>query len=105
MTAIDFLERLPTKVPAEALEGVETQFHFDLSGDGGGQRTVKVRDGALDVTEGLHGEAKCSVQGNADDFVQVVTGQMNPMMAVMTGKIKISNVSEMMRYARMFGLG
>ena len=105
MTAIEFLENLPAKVPAAALEGVSTVFHFEISGDGGGQRTVSVEGQQLKVEAGLNGSATCVVKADADDFMKVIRGDINPMMAVMTGKIKISNVGEMMKYAKMFGLG
>ncbi|MDX1407831.1 MAG: SCP2 sterol-binding domain-containing protein [Saprospiraceae bacterium] len=105
MTAIEFLYGLPGKVYPSALEGHETTFHFDLSGEGGGQCTVSVSDGQLNVEQVLNGRATCTVSSSAQDFLDVVTGKSNPMMAVMTGKVRISNVSEMMKYARMFGLG
>ncbi|MGA1583626.1 MAG: SCP2 sterol-binding domain-containing protein [Saprospiraceae bacterium] len=35
---------------------------------------------------------------------KVISGNMNPMMAVMSGKLKISNLTEMMTYAKIFGL-
>ncbi|MDX1478325.1 MAG: SCP2 sterol-binding domain-containing protein [Saprospiraceae bacterium] len=105
MTAMEFLHGLPSKVHSSALEGHNTTFHFDLTGAGGGQCTVKVAEGQLSVDEGLHGTPECTVSGGAADFVDVVSGKTNPMMAVMTGKIRISNVGQMMKYARLFGLG
>ena len=45
MTAADFLKDLPSKVKPELLEGIDTIFHFDLTGEGGGQFTVYVKDG------------------------------------------------------------
>ncbi|MBK8429598.1 MAG: hypothetical protein IPL27_28240 [Lewinellaceae bacterium] len=34
----------------------------------------------------------------------MLSGDLNPMMAMMTGKLKISNPGEMLKYAKMFGL-
>ncbi len=104
MTAQEFITNLPSKVDSAALEGLETTFHFDISGDGGGQYTVEVADGAMNVAEGLNGEAKCKVSTGADTLVGLVTGKVNPMMAVLGGKVKISNQGEMMKYAKIFGL-
>ena len=103
MTASEFIQRLPQKASPEALDGVETNFYFDISGEGGGQYTVIAHDGKLDVLDGLHGEPKCKVTANADDFMKVVRGETNAMMAVMTGKVKISNTGELMKYAKLFG--
>ncbi len=104
MDATSFLKDLPGKIKPELLEGMETLFHFDLEGEGGGQYTVKVKDGKLEVNPGLNEEPKCVVKASTDTLMGIVEGKINPMMAVMTGKIKISNPGEMIKYAKIFGL-
>ena len=104
MTACEFIEGLPAKVGTDVLDGLSTRFHFDLAGDDGGQYTITVEDKKMVVEPGLEGEAKCVVSAKSNDFVDVVTGKSNPMMAVLMGKIKISNQGEMMKYAKIFGL-
>ena len=104
MTANEFLEGLPTKVKPEAIEGLATVFHFELEGEGGGEKTLILKDNTLEAKDGLVGEPKCVVKAKASDFVKVATGELNPMMAVLTGKLKISNQSEMIKYAKIFGL-
>lgn len=103
MTAQSFLESLPSKVSPEALNGVDTSFHFNLD-DGGFQKTLIAKDGKLDILDGLVGEAKCVVSAKSDTLLKLIKGEENPMMAVMMGKIKISNTSEMLKYAKLFGL-
>ena len=104
MTAQDFITSLPSKVNPAAVAGMSTIFHFDLAGDGGGQYTLKVDDGQVSVTPGLEGEARCKVSAKAEHLVGVVTGDINPMMAVLTGKIKVSNQGELIKYAKVLGL-
>ena len=104
MTAKDFLDGLPVKVNKDAIEGINTVFHFDLQGEGGTQMTLAIEDGEFSAKEGLHGEAKCAVTANAEDFMKLVSGELNPMMAILTGKIQITNQGEMLKYAKMFGL-
>lgn len=104
MTAKEFLISLPEKVPATAIEGIETLFHFDISEEGGGQFTVEVCDDKIEVSEGLNGTAKCEITASNKNFVGVLKGEINPMMAVLMGKIKISNQAEMIKYAKIFGL-
>ena len=104
MTSRDFIYKLPSKISPEAIEGHETTFHFDLEGEDGGQYTVKVANNKVDVTDGLSGEATCVVRASGENFMKLIQGDLNPMMAVLTGKVKISNQGEMMRYARIFGL-
>ena len=104
MTAKDFLLQLPTKVKPDTLEGLETVFHFDIDGDGGGQVTLHVKDGQCVAEEGLKGEAKCVVRAKESNLMNVMKGKINPLMAVLTGKLKISNQGEMLKYAKIFGL-
>ena len=104
MTAKEFLMGLPDKVRPETLEGLETVFHFDIEGDGGGQVTVKVEEGTCVAEEGLHGDPRCVVRAKEDNLMNVLRGETNPLMAVLTGKLKISNQGEMLKYAKIFGL-
>lgn len=104
MTAKEFITGLPERVNPDALEGLETVFHFDVEGDEGGQYTVNLKDNTIEVEEGLNGEARCAVKTTADNFMAVISGKLNPMMAVLTGKLKITNQGEMLKYAKIFGI-
>ena len=98
----EFLFSLPSKVPPEAIEGMSTLFHFDIAD--AGAFTIKLEDGKMDVSEGLNGDATCKVTTSAESFSKLLSRELNPMMAMMTGKLKISNPGEMLKYAKMFGL-
>ena len=98
----EFLFSLPAKVKPEAIEGISTLFHFDI--ENAGQFTAQIDDGKMTVTEGLSGEANCKVTTSSESFQKLLSGDLNPMMAMMTGKLKISNPGEMLKYAKMFGL-
>ncbi|HEY3385656.1 MAG TPA: SCP2 sterol-binding domain-containing protein [Saprospiraceae bacterium] len=104
MTSREFLYALPEKVDPAAIDGLETIFHFDLEGDQGGQYTISVADQKVTVSDGLSGEAKCVIRSTGDTFIKLATGELNPMIAILTGKVKISNQGEMLRYAKLFGL-
>ena len=103
MTAKEFIETLPSKVNAEALTGMDTVFHFDLDG-GAMQKTVKVENGHMTILDGLQGAEKCKITAKSETLMRIVRGEENPTMAVMMGKIKISNLGEMMKFAPKFGL-
>ncbi|MCR9287624.1 SCP2 sterol-binding domain-containing protein [bacterium] len=104
MTAKEFLTNLPSQVPDGMLDDVETNFHFDISGEGGGQFAIEVSNGKMTVHESFIGVEKCKITGSQDNFIKVLSGKLNPMMAVLTGKIKISNQGELIKYAKVFGL-
>lgn len=104
MNTGEFLKGLPAKVNPAAITGLETVFHFDIDGPQGGQYTIEVKNGQVLVTDGLHGEPKCTIRASDENFINLATGQLNPMMAILTGKVKISNQGEMLRYAKIFGM-
>jgi len=104
MTSREFLYALPAKVDPAAIDGLETIFHFDLEGEKGGQYTISVANQKVTVSDGLSGDAKCVIRSSGDTFISLATGELNPMIAILTGKVKISNQGEMLRYAKLFGL-
>jgi len=93
---------MPARLKAAEAAGKTSVFHFDLSGDGGGQYTVKVENGGCTIESGLVGEAKCAVSATAADFMDIELGKLRPEMAFMMGKIKISNLPEMMTFMQLF---
>ncbi len=101
MTAKEFLLSIPEKAKGESLEGMDTVFHFDIDGE---EVSVKVEDGKVNVLEGLDGDPKCVIKSTNDNFMGVVNGDINPTMAVLTGKIKINNPTELIKYAKSFGI-
>lgn len=62
---------------------------FDLSGDNGGFYWIEIADGAASTGAGELDAPTMTVKASADDWFAVATGQMNPMQAFMTGKLKI----------------
>ncbi len=102
--AKDFISGLPETVNPEWLKDVDTNFHFDIEGDGGGQFSVIVKDNKMQVYQHFEGEPKCKITAKEKNFIALLRGELNPMMAVFTGKLKISNTAEIMKYAKLFGI-
>ncbi|MFN8278019.1 MAG: acyl-CoA dehydrogenase family protein [Chitinophagales bacterium] len=99
-SARDILYSLPGRLKAEKAEGVEGVFHFKM--DGEGDFTITLKDQKVSVEEGLHGDATCEVKAKASDYADIELGRTNPQMAFMMGKIKISNLGEMMKFMGLF---
>jgi putative sterol carrier protein len=101
MTLDGYFESLTQKVKPEELEGIDTQINFDLKG-----RNVflTVKDQKIEVSEGSAENAEVSITAKEDDLLSIIKGDSNPMMAMMMGKLKISNPAAMMKYAKLLGL-
>ena len=79
------LDEDPSKV-----EGINATYFFDLSGNGvTHQYHIAVANGVAKVNEGGIDNPSITVLMNADDFVAVANGKLNPMTAFMGGKLKI----------------
>jgi len=101
-TAREIILTLPARFQPDRAGDWETLFHFDLSGSGGGQFTVRIKDRTCQVESGLLGQAKCIVKASDNTYRDLELGKANPEVAFMMGKIKISNLAEMMQFTKMF---
>ena len=102
-TAKEIVLSLKERFRPEKLEpGYETIFHLDLSGERGGQYTVKINDGNLSIEEGLTGEPKCVVSAKDETYEDMEWGRTNPQMAVLFGKIKVSDLGEILEFIPLF---
>lgn len=103
MTAKDFILNIPKKLKGDELDGDNAIIHFDIEEEGGGEFTVQITDGNCQVLEGLAGDPDCVVKAKNKHFVKVVTGETKPVMAFMTGQIKVSNTGVLLQYAKLLG--
>lgn len=93
---------LPERFRYEKAAGYATTVHLKISGAEGGEYTVAVAGGECSVSTGLTGQPKCLVETSAKIYIDMETGKTNPQIAFMMGKVKISNIPEMMQFIGMF---
>jgi putative sterol carrier protein len=86
MSAREFFETLESRVDSSKTAGMNNSYLFDI--DGAGQWKVDVRDGNVNVTEGV-GDADVTITTSEDTFNQIAGGELNPTSAYMTGKLKV----------------
>ena len=102
MTAKEIVLGLPQRFKAEEAGETVGNFQFILEGESGGEFTCSVSNGQCQVTEGLQGEPDCVISALASDFEDAEEGRVNRQMAVMMGKIKISNLGAMLKFITIF---
>jgi NAD(P)-dependent dehydrogenase (short-subunit alcohol dehydrogenase family)/acyl dehydratase/putative sterol carrier protein len=77
--------------------------HFVI--EGAADYTVRVAAGKVETEKGKKGDASCVITfGDADTFLGVVTGKLRPDKAFMSGKIKASDMGELMKFAQSFDM-
>ncbi len=99
-TVKEFFEQLPSRVDPARTSGMRNSYVFDVQDVG--QWTVRVDDGAVDVTEGA-GDADCTISASQETFEKLVAGEQNPTTAYMTGKLKIKgDIGAAMKLQKLF---
>jgi len=84
-----FFGSLPLIFQRGAALGWKATYHFDLTGPEAVQATVRINDGTLEVEAGLVGEPDVRVRASGAAWLDVVTQKRNPVMAVLTGRLKV----------------
>ena len=100
-TAKEILYSLPGRLKEDKVdETTAGVFHFTMEGEG--EFTIELKNKQIIVEDGLVGTPTCEVKAKAADYVDIELGRTNPQMAFMMGKIKISNLGEMMKFMGLF---
>lgn len=106
MSVAEIFSNMPQNFNADKAAGINASVVFDLSGDEGGAWTVTVADGKCDVKEGAADNPTATIKMSAADYEAMTSGQLNPMMAFMSGKIKVDgDLNAVMKFQSMFGMG
>ena len=87
----EIFSRFPKQFRADRAGSTNTVIHWTIGGraDGGTDTyEVVIADGACTVSPTPQADPKLSVTVGAVDFLNLITGNGNPMMMFMTGKLK-----------------
>jgi uncharacterized OB-fold protein/putative sterol carrier protein len=90
ISAGGIFEMMPSVFNPDAASGMNLIFQFNISGAGGGNWFVTIKDGTCHVSEGRTDDATTTIAMTADDFVQLIGGRLDGMQAFSTGKLKLS---------------
>ncbi|MDX1530485.1 MAG: SCP2 sterol-binding domain-containing protein [Rhodothermales bacterium] len=94
----------PERFNPDKAKGVDDVVQMNLSGEGGGHYVLHVHDERVDVSEGTHPDPTLTLNAPAETWLQVENGQLNPMMALMSGKVKLEgSVPFATKFMGMFG--
>ena len=101
----DVIASYPDRFQPEKASGVNDTVHMHLTGDQPRDVVLHVNDGTLNITEGEAPEdATLTLTADAADWLKIENGELNPMMAMMSGKAKMrGSMPFAMKFMGMFG--
>ncbi len=87
----DFETNIPNKIKKneENAKAIAAIYLFKISGDGGGTWTLNLKDD-LGVTEGDQGNAECTIEMTAEDWVTMSSTPGAAMQLYFQGKLKVA---------------
>lgn len=69
--------------------GVDTVVQFKFTGLQASEWHVIVKDQKCESIQGLHPNPKMTMTVDSEDYIKISTGELDPTMAFMKGKVKV----------------
>jgi 3-hydroxy-3-methylglutaryl CoA synthase/NAD(P)-dependent dehydrogenase (short-subunit alcohol dehydrogenase family)/putative sterol carrier protein len=82
-------DRIGDAFLAEKAAGVNVIFQFRISGPGGGEWYTIIKEGQCEAAAGKHEKPTTTIMMADEDFLALISGQLNAMKAYTSGKLKI----------------
>ena len=84
----DIFDKMPGVFDADAAQGLNAVFQFEITGDGGGNWNIIVKDGTCEIAEGSHDEPTVTLTMSAETWLGMINKEVNGMQAFMGGQLK-----------------
>ena len=84
------VEIMKSRFNPSAASGLNAVYQVNLSGAEPSQHYLAISESGLETGEGTHDSPNITINMSSADFVAMTNGQLNPTMAYMSGKLKIS---------------
>ncbi len=81
--------RMPEAFDPAAAAGKDVVFQFLISGGGGGEWIVAVKDGTCRIEAGKAEKPTTTIIMADEDFIRLITGELDGMQAYTSGKLKV----------------
>jgi 3-hydroxybutyryl-CoA dehydratase len=86
----DVFTTMPGVFSPNAAQGMDAVFQFEITGEGGGNWSVIIKDGACEIQEGTHESPTVTLTMSGETWLGMVNKQINGMQAFMGGQLKAS---------------
>jgi putative sterol carrier protein len=89
VTPDQVFEQMPNYFQPDKAGNTNATINFDLSGANAGKYWIKIADATATSGKGEGENPNLTLMADANDFVKIIFGQLDPTAAFMQGKLKI----------------
>ena len=89
LTIEEVMNRMPKAFQPEKAQGVEAVVQYHLTGEEEGDWIVTIDDGTCEVERGVAEDPTLTLRADSEDYLKVLTGELNAMNAFAAGKLKL----------------
>ena len=87
-TVEDIFGTMESRVNPDGVKGITANYGYVITGTGGGEWTVSLKDGVVKVLKGLH-TPNVTTTISAKDWVAITLGTLDGMSAFSSGRLKV----------------
>ena len=101
-TVEDIFGTMESRVNPDGVKGITANYGYVITGTGGGEWTVSLKDGVVKVLKGLH-TPNVTTTISAKDWVAITLGTLDGMSAFSSGRLKVEgDMGLLMKATRFF---
>ena len=82
--------KMPQNFSPREAQGLEAVFQFNITGEGGGNWYITVKDEKCQINEGNYESPTVTLTTSSETWLAIVNKQTNGMQAFMSGQLKVS---------------
>ena len=88
VTVADIFGTMESRVNPDGVKDITANYGYVITGSGGGNWTVSVKDGAVKVLDELH-DPQVTTTISARDWIDITLGKLDGMTAFTSGRLKV----------------
>ena len=89
ITINDLMEKMPGAFLPEKAQGVNAVLQFNFTGEHAGNWIITIKDGTCTAVQGEAEDPDMTLTADGQDYVDIVTGVLDPMKAFMQKKLQL----------------
>lgn len=82
--------KMPEVFNPSAAQGLDAVIQYNITGEGGGNWNITIKDGACQIQEGSHDSPTVTLTMSSETWLSIVNKEINGMQAFMSGQLKAS---------------